>query len=268
MTRTVPRFRLRYRNTDYELPLGDFVVGRAPGCQLVFDDPRVSRRHALFRVEPQRLTLEDLQSRNGVLVNGVLLRGPQVLAGQDVVAIGSQELRVAIPQSDAERVANQLTSTAPDIPGVPEDPTEVGGPTPLLTLLDKNLRMSSYEEADRLLDRLFHEAESDAGLPRLRNPAALERVARAVMQLASITGRSTRVDALFTVYRRVGSVMPPALVDELHPLVRRLKHPLSPAMREYAEWLRGEAERLGPAERFALQRVEGLVRTLRGTTTE
>lgn len=107
------RFRVRYRGTWYELPLGAFVVGRSPGCQLTFDDPRVSRRHACFHVEARRVTVEDLRSRNGTLVNGVLLRGPMVLSHHDLVSVGSQDS--ASPRS--------TTPTPPCATGAPPTPT-------------------------------------------------------------------------------------------------------------------------------------------------
>src|SRR5919106_157701 len=50
-----------------ELPLvpgQTVIVGRAAACQLVLDDPDVSRRHAQFVVGPSRVTLADLGSRN------------------------------------------------------------------------------------------------------------------------------------------------------------------------------------------------------------
>lgn len=261
----MPRFRVRYRGTFYELPRGEFVVGRAPGCQLTVDDPRVSRRHASFRVEAQRLTVEDLRSRNGTLVNGVLLRNPQVLANNDVVTVGSQELRVVATREDEESLARSIAATAPSLDpgGLPDD--TVNGSS-LLLLIDKAHRMGSSDEAETILRQFYGEADGD-GTPsstRLQSAAVMETVARITIAHVGVTSRGSYIDQLFALYRRAGVVMPAFIVDEVHALVRRLKHPLSPELREYAEWLRDEADRLGPAERFALQRVEGLVRMLRG----
>ncbi|HWB70147.1 MAG TPA: FHA domain-containing protein [Solirubrobacterales bacterium] len=47
-------------------------IGRSPACDLVLDDPSVSRRHALIVAEPgEELRVLDDRSLNGVLVNGV-----------------------------------------------------------------------------------------------------------------------------------------------------------------------------------------------------
>jgi len=50
-----------------------FVIGRDPGCDLRFDDPMVSRRHARVRLERGLWLIEDLGSRNGTRVDGSLI---------------------------------------------------------------------------------------------------------------------------------------------------------------------------------------------------
>src|SRR6185436_648025 len=85
-------YRLRYLAHDLELPIGEFVVGRSADSQLSVDDPLVSRRHALFKVRKDGVTVEDLGSRNGVVVNGVKTDGVRELADGDKVTIGSQEM--------------------------------------------------------------------------------------------------------------------------------------------------------------------------------
>lgn len=53
-----------------EVASGRFVIGREPECDLVLDDPKVSRHHATITpgVGPVRF-LCDLGSANGALVN-------------------------------------------------------------------------------------------------------------------------------------------------------------------------------------------------------
>src|SRR3954469_6657995 len=85
-------YRLRYLAHVLELPIGEFVVGRSTDCQLSLDDPLVSRRHAVLRVGRDVVTVQDLGSRNGVLVNGTKIEGERELAAGDRVGIGSQEM--------------------------------------------------------------------------------------------------------------------------------------------------------------------------------
>ena len=46
------------------------TVGRDPGCDISDSDPRLSRRHAEFLATASGLVVRDLESRNGVRVNG------------------------------------------------------------------------------------------------------------------------------------------------------------------------------------------------------
>src|SRR6188472_3738062 len=86
------RFRLRYLQHDLELNEGTFAVGRNASCQLSLDDPLVSRRHAIFDVVGSHVSVEDLNSRNGVIVNGHRIDGKVDLTIGDRILIGSQEL--------------------------------------------------------------------------------------------------------------------------------------------------------------------------------
>src|SRR5687768_12788291 len=86
------RFRLRYLQHDLELNEGTFAVGRNASCQLSLDDPLVSRRHAIFELQGGGVTLEDLNSRNGVIVNGHRIEAKVNLNVGDRILIGSQEL--------------------------------------------------------------------------------------------------------------------------------------------------------------------------------
>jgi two-component system, NtrC family, response regulator AtoC len=75
---------------------GEVVVGRAEDAAISVPETTVSRRHAVFRRAGAALTIEDLGSRNGVVVNGAVLRGAtRALASGDVVRVGSAEIVVA-----------------------------------------------------------------------------------------------------------------------------------------------------------------------------
>lgn len=47
------------------------VVGRDPGCDVVLDDDRVSRRHATLVLQEERWSVTDNDSKNGLLVDGL-----------------------------------------------------------------------------------------------------------------------------------------------------------------------------------------------------
>ncbi len=65
------------------------VIGRSRDCDVVVDDPNVSRRHAEVRPSGGSWIVGDLGSTNGVRVNGVPVRRPQALASGDRVELGT-----------------------------------------------------------------------------------------------------------------------------------------------------------------------------------
>src|SRR6185312_13135111 len=56
------------------------------------EDPLVSRQHARIVIDGDDAVVEDLGSRNGVRVNGHLIKGPTALKDNDRLRIGTQEL--------------------------------------------------------------------------------------------------------------------------------------------------------------------------------
>ena len=67
-------------------------IGRATGCELQIDSGSVSRHHALVVVGPRESIIEDLNSTNGVLVNGRKV-SRQVLSDGDAITIGETQFR-------------------------------------------------------------------------------------------------------------------------------------------------------------------------------
>ena len=68
-----------------------FVIGRSRDCDLMLDDPNVSRRHAELRNEHGAWLVADLASTNGVKVNGRRVAEAHLNPG-DEITIGLQKL--------------------------------------------------------------------------------------------------------------------------------------------------------------------------------
>jgi pSer/pThr/pTyr-binding forkhead associated (FHA) protein/uncharacterized coiled-coil protein SlyX len=69
-------------------------IGRAPGCELQVDSSSVSRHHALVLVGARDVIIEDLNSTNGVLVNGRKV-ARQLLTDGDLISVGDVQFRYA-----------------------------------------------------------------------------------------------------------------------------------------------------------------------------
>ena len=55
---------------EYTFDSGELIVGRSRQCDIVLPSENVSRRHARIYTTAGGLAIEDLQSANGVFVNG------------------------------------------------------------------------------------------------------------------------------------------------------------------------------------------------------
>jgi serine phosphatase RsbU (regulator of sigma subunit)/pSer/pThr/pTyr-binding forkhead associated (FHA) protein len=88
----------------FDHPLGDgpLVVGRASGSDLVLEDRFLSRHHSRIFRQGGQLMIEDLESRNGTLVNGRPVKEPSPLKPGDVIKISGSVLTVL----DADQTAD------------------------------------------------------------------------------------------------------------------------------------------------------------------
>ena len=82
---------LLWDGRDMTLDQGVTVIGRSSGCDIVVDDPNVSRRHAEVRRLGEGYSLVDLGSTNGTEVNGQRV-GETSLMNGDVIGVGTTRL--------------------------------------------------------------------------------------------------------------------------------------------------------------------------------
>jgi pSer/pThr/pTyr-binding forkhead associated (FHA) protein len=68
------------------------VVGRSRQCDIVLQDPNVSRRHIEIRPRGGSWVVADLGSTNGSRLNGRWIEGSEVLRPGDEIEIGSTRL--------------------------------------------------------------------------------------------------------------------------------------------------------------------------------
>jgi hypothetical protein len=90
------KFRIQYPNAsghEVELEGTVAILGRDPSCDLVLNDVKCSRRHAVVEAGPQGLAIRDTGSANGVFLNGKKVdRAP--LSEGDVFRLGDVTLTV------------------------------------------------------------------------------------------------------------------------------------------------------------------------------
>jgi FHA domain len=275
------RFRLRYLQHDLELTEGPFAVGRNATCQLSLDDPLVSRRHAIFTVRDSHVEIEDLESRNGVLVNGQKITGRVMLQAGDKILIGSQEM--VLMQAAGGRTSNpiptkttlaRMPSAAPDEPSavtkvsfIPDDATEdtsvvkrLDGFRLLGSVAEKALAMGRADEAERVLAASLVEVLDMARRGAKPAPPLAEQATRFAAKLATATGKGLWIDYVIEIYSNLARPAPAAVIDELYGAFRKASAVDVVKLRAYVEALRQRLPSFGPADRFLFQRIEGLER--------
>ena len=92
---------------------GTYMIGRNPSCQIRFDFPDVSERHAVLTVRDGRAVVEDLHSANGTYVNGEPIDGAVVLDSGMVVQGGESMLRVCDENDWAVKAAEDAAQDEP-----------------------------------------------------------------------------------------------------------------------------------------------------------
>ena len=107
----------------FELPAGLYTIGRGEACKIRLRHPEISERHALLTLRETGITIEDLHSSNGTVVDGSPIQEPTRLHADDVVGLGPCLLRVS-PAVAAPAEA-PASPTPPPLPGPPRAPLPV-----------------------------------------------------------------------------------------------------------------------------------------------
>ncbi|NBO23904.1 MAG: EscD/YscD/HrpQ family type III secretion system inner membrane ring protein [Chlamydiae bacterium] len=102
-------------NTGAEFPLEEgksYIIGKDQNCSIIFQDLSVSRQHAKLTLNnDETIEIEDMGSKNGVLVNGSLIDQKTPLASQDAVAIGTTTFVVIDRLQERETVYAPIVET-------------------------------------------------------------------------------------------------------------------------------------------------------------
>jgi hypothetical protein len=73
----------------------ELKIGRQPENHICLRDPKVSRFHAIIKIKDSYLTIKDLHSTNGTLVNNMRIRRHKLQSG-DLIKLGDSMIRVTL----------------------------------------------------------------------------------------------------------------------------------------------------------------------------
>ena len=98
---------LLWKDSRYVVGPGSFTIGRSSTCDLVIDDPRVSRVHATILAGLDGALIKDAGSQNGVFVNERRITEPCALVDGEQIGIGGALLTVSIQEQVKKQSRDQ-----------------------------------------------------------------------------------------------------------------------------------------------------------------
>jgi pSer/pThr/pTyr-binding forkhead associated (FHA) protein len=84
------------KGKEFEITGPQFVIGRAAGCNLRPQSDAISRQHCAVFNKGDRITIKDLGSRNGSILNGEKLTAEEELKTGDELVIGPLHFNVVV----------------------------------------------------------------------------------------------------------------------------------------------------------------------------
>jgi transcriptional regulator with GAF, ATPase, and Fis domain len=199
------------------VPGQSVTIGRAPTNQIVLKDERCSRNHVEVFMSGGQWTLRDLDSRNGTMVAGQIVRGDRQLKPGEVIRIGHTQLVFVYKLSDAfsssgdaSTAIQRLPAEAEPTPSPAGDEANVlvaGEPTTITHRKGKTKLLAPGDEADSGVSKIGRAA---AKLCRLAFELAKapDVAAMADLALGSLI-EETQTDAGALLVLSAGAQLPP-----------------------------------------------------------
>lgn len=163
-------------------------IGRAPGQDIVLEDPAISRSHARFLWKGGKAYLEDLGSRHGSLINGrktsgrcEVQPGDQVLLGEVAISLSPCESRAeaTVEPGSPRRPREETVTLSLSVEDLRAETRPAGdsvgsgpGAVDILHQLSRDLvsRRSPRSLLEDLLDRLMTHLDASHGTVFLKQP--------------------------------------------------------------------------------------------------
>jgi len=164
-------FRIKIQRPGHPIILGTLtqtprILGRSPEADFVLKEDCVSRRHAHFYQVGDEVYVEDLDSSNGVLVNGIRVK-KQKLSPTDRIYVGSYTIQVEPVTAILKTVVGNRTELDYDDVGALHDHLVDRDHSAVSFLYRISQRLSAPRSLapllDLLLDELMENLPADRG---------------------------------------------------------------------------------------------------------
>jgi pSer/pThr/pTyr-binding forkhead associated (FHA) protein len=173
----------------------EFLIGRSQECHLCAASSAISRKHCAIYRNDNRVSVKDLGSRNGTLVNGVKIDGETELVSGDEISVGPLKFMVTMStgiangkRAEVKTVAEAVDRAAEPAPGdasVDEiakwltiDPSALNE-TQTIRIDDTNAahisRMLETETSEMEATTADDASKSESGVGKKREPGKLPK---------------------------------------------------------------------------------------------
>ena len=270
------RYALRYRGQVFPIQGTVITLGRNLDCDVVLSGPLVSRVHARLLIDAEGVNVEDLLSRNGVAVDGVLIDRPRRIEPGARLRLGDETVELLAERVDrstrpmptsrpSEKIASVARQSEPEQRVSSSDSTvELTHHADLFDLLGASVERAfdakNGDEVERLIGRHLERLVDQARIMRHIDDEVFGRAALYAIRLAVTTNKPTWFDYVVRLYTTLSIPLPLPIVDQLSAHIRRVPGISRQQLREYVAKLRNEAGLMSAERRFRLQRVESLER--------
>ncbi|NOY91918.1 MAG: FHA domain-containing protein [Deltaproteobacteria bacterium] len=206
---------LRMGGHVFPLRDGEMALGRSSQCEVVLVDGRASRRHALIRIVEGHATIEDLQSRNGILVDGVRVSEPTALLLGSRITIGSTHLIVvdtAGTAADTAQDVARMRRRTRDSAAATEPGDIFGG---LLDQCANDLDEGRVSDAEFSITNLLMSMQAGVEGGANIEPKLFELATELASLLAEQTGHHDWLDRALELHRAAGRVLGPSALRRI-----------------------------------------------------
>ncbi|GAB4207320.1 MAG: hypothetical protein OHK0013_24850 [Sandaracinaceae bacterium] len=260
------RFRLRFLLQEFDLAGPEVLIGRSSECHITIEDPLISRKHARIDIRGGGAIVVDLGSRNGVRVNGRLVKGEQPLKDGDRLRLGTQELLFTVvgkqdrpprptgymklchacgtpypegaascPACGAPALADEDTMTGPIA-----EPKRSWTFHLLGEVIDRALASGRAVEAERLMRRAAKEIDERLAQGDRLEAAHVALIASSSVRLARLVGSSDWVAWALTLHRRHDMMLSDEVMERLEELDTQSFPDLHALIDSYLHWYRAQ----------------------------
>lgn len=174
-------------------------------------------------------------------------------------AIGQQSTATTM---EVEKYTDEDVQSESDAEHQTEVTRRAVGINLVAAIVEKSLALGRYEEAERIVEKHLLNILQLTMKGSTPPVEILRRATVYALALAQGLDRGRWVDWVFQTHSAANVLLPSATVDQLHQLVRKIRYQDVRPLREYLAVLERGRDKLTPAEKFVVNRLEALERVI------